>query len=424
MTEKDFELPAAGNDVANQPAEDVTTNDQTSMEQSAAAIADSFKTEEAPAYAEPSAESIAETIADINSDAAVAVSTYGGDSSGSSKRKKKKKDEYRVSNWDILINYRRYTAKEKKHYRYLFWHRIAGYVWPFFRAVIIFGLSFVILYPILYMISTSLRPQSEMNDPSVMWIPKTIRLENFVEIWKAIDYPNTLWNTLVLNIVSSVLQVGTCALTGYGFARFKFKGKNFFFALVLLQIIVPVQIILIPQFSQFRYFDVFGLFNALMGGSINLVDTNLSMYIPALMCNGIRAGLFIYLFRQFFRGLPKELEDAAYLDGCGPFKTFISVMVPNAASSFLTVFIFSIVWYWNDYYVSSMYFTKQNTIALKIDGIANIISMYLTNEIGVASDFIVWMEAGCLLAIAPIVIMYIFLQKYFTEGIARAGLAN
>ena len=139
---------------------------------------------------------------------------------------------------------------------------------------------------------------------------------------------------------------------------FKFKGKNFFFALVLLQIIVPVQIILIPQFSQFRYFDIFGLFNALMGDSINLVDTNLSMYIPALMCNGIRAGLFIYLFRQFFRGLPKELEDAAYLDGCGPFKTFISVMVPNAASSFLTVFIFSIVWYWNDYYVSSMYFTK------------------------------------------------------------------
>ena len=98
--------------------------------------------------------------------------------------------------------------------------------------------------------------------------------------------------------------------------------------------------------------------------------------------------------------------------------------VPNAASSFLTVFIFSIVWYWNDYYVSSMYFTKANTISLKIDGIANIISMYLTGEVGVASDYIVWMEAACLLAITPIVIMYIFLQKYFTEGIARAGLAN
>ena len=161
-----------------------------------------------------------------------------------------------------------------------------------------------------------------------------------------------------------------------------------------------------------------------MGDSINLVGTNFSMYIPALMCNGIRAGLFIYLFRQFFRGLPKELEDAAYLDGCGPFKTFISVMIPNAASSFLTVFIFSIVWYWNDYYVSSMYFNDPNTIALKVNNIANIISMYLDNKVGLATDYVVWMEAACLLAIAPIVIMYIFLQKYFTEGIARAGLAN
>lgn len=393
MTENEFDI----NNVADQPAENVTE------------------------AAEPTAEAIAETIADINAEAAVAVTAMP---TKAPKKAKKKKDEYRVSNFDIIRNYHRYTAKEKKHYRYLFWHRIAGYVWPFFRAVIIFGLSFVILYPILYMISTSIRPQSEMNDPSIMWIPKTIRMENFVEVWNAINYPSTLWNTLVLNIVSSVLQVGTCALTGYGFARFKFKGKNFFFALVLLQIIVPVQIILIPQYSQFRYFDIFGLFNALMGDSINLVGTNFSMYIPALMCNGIRAGLFIYLFRQFFRGLPKELEDAAYLDGCGPFKTFISVMIPNAASSFLTVFIFSIVWYWNDYYVSSMYFNDPNTIALKVNSISVIISMYLDNQVGVATDYVVWMEAACLLAIAPIVIMYIFLQKYFTEGIARAGLAN
>ena len=393
VTENEFDI----NNVADQPAENVTET------------------------AEPTAEAIAETIADINSSAAVAVAPI---SAPAKKEKKRKKDEYRVSNFDIIRNYHRYTAKEKKHYKYLFWKRIASYVWPFFRALIIFGLSFVILYPILYMISTSIRPQSEMNDPSIMWIPKTIRFENFAEVWKAINYPGTIWYTMVLNIVSSVLQVATCALTGYGFARFKFKGKNFFFALVLLQIIVPVQIILIPQYSQFRYFDIFGLFNALTGDSLNLVGTNFAMYIPALMCNGIRAGLFIYLFRQFFRGLPKELEDAAYLDGCGPFKTFISVMVPNAASSFLTVFIFSIVWYWNDYYVSSMYFNDSNTIALKVNNITNIISMYLDNQVGVATDYVVWMEAACLLAIAPIVIMYIFLQKYFTEGIARAGLAN
>ena len=387
MTENNFVAPNEENaNVANQPAENVTS--VSNMNDAAAVVATPIETNKPK------------------------------------KKEKKKKDDYRVTNFDIIKNYRHYTAKERKHYRYIFWRRISGYVWPFFRFIIVFGLSFVILYPILYMISTSIRPQAEMNDPSVMWIPKSIRFENFVEIWNAIEYPKTLWQTLVLNIVSSILQVGTCALTGYGFARFKFKGKNLLFGIVLLQIIVPTQIILIPQYMQFRYFDVFGLVSALTGEAINLTNNNLAMYIPALFANGIRAGLFIYLFRQFFRGLPKELEDAAYLDGCGPFKTFISVMVPNAASSFLTVFIFSIVWYWNDYYVSSMYFTQGNTISLKIDSIANLISMYLYNEIRNASDFIVWMEAGCLLAIAPIVIMYIFLQKYFTEGIERAGLAN
>ena len=391
MTDKMFD-----ENVANQPADEVT---ETAVE--------------------ATTEKIAETIADINSNAPAAAAP-----AAPAKGRKKKKDDYRVSNFDIIRNYRFYNAKEKKHYRYIFWRRIGACVWPIFRFLIIFGLSFVILYPIIYMVSTSLRPQSEMSDPSVMWIPKTVRFENFAEVWDAINYPKTLWDTLVLNIVSSVLQVGTCALTGYGFARFKFKGKNFLFAIVLLQIIVPVQIILIPQYMQFRYFDIFGLLDALTGSSMNLTNTNFAMYIPALFCNGIRAGLFIYLFRQFFRGLPKELEDAAYLDGCGPFKTFISVMVPNAASSFLTVFIFSIVWYWNDYYVSSMYFKDPNTIAMKINSIAEIMALKLTGKVGVASDYIVWMEAGCLLAIAPIVIMYIFLQKYFTEGIERAGLAN
>lgn len=402
MTENNFNTPAEENvNVAAQPAENVTSIPAEAAAPAAAKVDD----------------------LGINMEAASAVTTPV-ETGKKPKKEKKKKDDYRVSNFDIIMNYRHYTTKEKKHYRYIFWRRISSYVWPFFRFIIVFGLAFVILYPILYMISTSIRPQAEMNDPSVMWIPKNIRFENFAEIWAAIDYPNTLWNTLVLNIVSSILQVGTCALTGYGFARFKFKGKGLLFGIVILQIIVPTQIILIPQYMGFRYFDIFGLFNALMGDSISLVDTNWAMYVPAFFCNGIRAGLFIYLFRQFFRGLPKELEDAAYLDGCGPFKTFISVMVPNAASSFLTVFIFSIVWYWNDYYVSSMYFTQGNTISLKIDNISTLISMYLTGEVGIPSDFLVWMEAGCLLAIAPIIIMYVFLQKYFTEGIAKAGLAN
>ena len=143
------------------------------------------------------------------------------------------------------------------------------------------------------------------------------------------------------------------------------------------------------------------------------------------MGNGIRAGLMIFIFRQFFKGLPKELEDAAYLDGCGPFMTFIRVMIPNAASSFLTVFLFSVVWYWNDYYVSSTFFNKNQTIALMLKNLSTLLSQQLFNNADVSPrEQIVWMEAGCLIAILPILVMYIFLQKYFTEGIERSGLVG
>ena len=173
------------------------------------------------------------------------------------KQRKALHKQYHVSNWEILKNYKTYSEAEKKHYRYIFGRRVGDKVWPIFRFLIVFGLSFIILYPILFMISCTFRPQSEMNDPSVMWIPKTLIFSNVTDVWKATNYPNLLLNTVLVNLVSSVLQVVTCAVTGYGFARFKFRFKGLLFGIVILQIIVPIQIILIPQYMQFRYFDIF-----------------------------------------------------------------------------------------------------------------------------------------------------------------------
>ena len=342
------------------------------------------------------------------------------------KEEKERLKKYHVSNWEIIKNYRNYNEQERKHYRYIFGRRVGEKVWPLFRFLILFGLAFVIMQPMLYMISTAIRPQSEMSDPSVMWIPKTVTLGNLQDVWAATNYPALIGNTLLVNIICSVLQVVTCSITGYGFARFKFKGKSLMFGIVIMQIIVPVQIILIPQFMQFRYFDIFGIFNAITGSPLNLTDSPWALYLQAFFCNGIRAGLFIFLFRQFFRGLPKELEDAAYLDGCGPFQTFVRIMVPNARTSFLTVFIFSVVWYWNDSYVSGMFYTKSNTVALAIQNMFNTISTWLNGGIpqGTAADYLVWIEAGCLLSLIPILIMYIFLQKYFVEGLERSGITG
>lgn len=342
------------------------------------------------------------------------------------KEEKKRLSQYHIGSWDIIKNYRNYNEAEKAHYRYILGRRVSEKVWPIFRFLILFGLGFVILYPMLYMLSCSIRPQAEMSDPSILWIPKTFMLDNIVDTWTAIDYPKLVWDTVSVNVVCSLIQVLTCSIAGYGFARFKFKGKGLLFAIVIMQIIVPTQVILIPQFMQFRYFDPFGIVSLINGEALNLADSPWALYLQAFFCNGIRAGLFIFLFRQFFRGLPKELEDAAYLDGCGPFETFVKVMVPNASNSFLTVFIFSVVWYWNDSYVSGMFFTKSNTIALQVSNLYETISSYFNGgtPTGIAADWLVWIESGCLLSILPILIMYIFLQKNFIEGVERSGIVG
>lgn len=310
--------------------------------------------------------------------------------------------------------------------------RIIGTVWPIFRFLILFGLGFVIMYPLLFMISTAFRPNAEMNDPSIVWIPKSLTLDNIKQTagvmkFDILGLDNTIINTIILNVVSSVLQVLTCSITGYGFARFKFKGRNVLFAIVLLMIIVPPQITTIPLYLQFAYFKLFGFIPLYQsnGDPVTLINSGLTMYLPALFANGIKAGLFIYIFRQFFRGLPKELEDAAYLDGCGPFETYVKIMVPNAKTSFLTVFLFSIVWYWNDYYVSSSFFTENNTVALMLKNLdANLQQQLFDGQTVSVRQIIVWLESGCLLSIAPLLIMYIFLQKYFVEGVERSGLTG
>lgn len=286
-------------------------------------------------------------------------------------------------------------------------------VWHVFRFLILFGLCFVILYPILFMISCAFRERGDMNDPTVMWIPRHFTLSAIKETASAMNLGKTLLNTLLINIGCSLFQVATTAVTGYGFARFRFRGKNILFGFVILMILVPPQVILLPQYNLFR--------------ALGLINTAWTMYLPAMTANGIRAGIMIFIFRQFFRGLPRELEDAAYLDGCGPLRTFFVIMVPNALSSFLTVFLFAVVWYWNDYYVCNAFFSTNQTLALTIKNIQPVLNAALFNDASLrvsAREYVVWTQAACLMSISPMLLMYALLQKHFTEGIERSGLVG
>ena len=281
------------------------------------------------------------------------------------------------------------------------------------------GLCFVIIYPILFMISCSFRSPADMNDPTVSWIPRHLTLDVIKKAAEAMDIKSALINTMSINMVCAVLQTIVCSFTGYGFARYNFRFKKLMLTILLITIIVPQQIILISQYSQFRYFRIFGI------AELNLINTPAAMYIPAMMGSGIRSGIMIIVFMLFFRTLPPELEDAAEIDGCNALMTFLRIIVPNSSVPFAVVFLFSAVFYWNDYYISSAFFNDNRTIALMLVNLDSWLSYLLFGNASAQQstrDIIVWLEAGCLISISPMLILYIILQKYLYRGIEYAGI--
>jgi len=320
-----------------------------------------------------------------------------------------------------------HAIKNSRHLSRFRLHKVSSSLWVFFRTWLLIGLSFILLYPMIYIVSVSFRPPLEVLDPSIVWIPRTLTLDNLQLTFKAMRYSESLINTLTIGGISAMLQVISCGLVGYGFARFKFKERELLFSLVLFSIIVPPQTMLIPTFMLFRNFDFFGILSILRTGfgldwSLNLINQRSVFYLPSIFGMGLRSGLYIYIYRQFFRGMPKELEDAALIDGCSSFRTFLRVMVPNAGAVILTVFLFSLVWHWNDYFYSAMYMTNRPTIATSL---ANL-RLNLWNFVNVNDPYAMTtrMQSGSLLAIAPLILFYVFAQRFFTESVERTGIVG
>lgn len=303
-------------------------------------------------------------------------------------------------------------------------------VWSLCRTLLIFGLGFVIVYPMLEMISKSFMPISQYSDLSVIWIPKSFTLDNIKNALSYLDFWATLGNTLILCLGCGVLQIIVCSLTGYGFARFRFRLREPLFLMVILTIVIPTQVIFLPSFVQYRFFDFFGVSRVLgwiTGRSYtdfaaNLIDTRWSFFVPSFFGVGIRSGIFIYLFRQAFRNIPIELEEAAKIDGCGNLRIYLRVMLPNVKSSILTVFLFSLVWHWNEYTLTKTFF-PQNYRPLA--SMLKIAVDRMFNEVATRTDINFQMGvtyAGALLFILPVLLIYIFTQRWFVEGVETSGI--
>ncbi|MGN7761363.1 carbohydrate ABC transporter permease [Paenibacillus sp. 22594] len=311
--------------------------------------------------------------------------------------------------------------------RLLSLERWKKWIWSLVRLILLAGLSFVILYPILQKISTAVKDKGDLYSPIVIWLPEHYTLDNFIKAIDIMDYWQALLNTFTLSTLTTLLTAISCALAGYGFARLKFKGSSLLFAGVILTILVPPITILIPVYLNLKDFSLLGLVPLLTGKTVNLLNTYWPFILTSGTANSLKAGLYIFIFRQFFRGIPKEVEEAAYIDGAGVGKTFYRIMLPNAIPSIVTVLLFSFVWQWNDSFFTTTYLTSSKVMATELGSLPyNLASMLEDGANSKADPFYLSMvqDTGILLAILPLIIIYLFVQRYFVESIERTGIVG
>lgn len=310
-------------------------------------------------------------------------------------------------------------ANERSKYFQMF----KNFLIAVFRFVIILGISYIILGPLIGIVSSSFFSDADKYNPMVYLIPVEPTLARYQLAITRLNYFSALGKTIVYVAGLAALQVFICSMVGYGFARFNFPLKNVLFGCVVVMIVIPTHSIMLPLYMTFQRFDVFGIISAINGGPVNILKTPWPMFIMTLFGTGLRSGLYIFIFNQFFRGLPKEIEEAAQVDGAGMFYTYFRIMLVNAIPSVVTVAIFSLVWQYNDTFFSNLFVMDSEMILSK-----KITTLQATiqnmDQIRDPSIAVLYVYAGIVLVILPLVILYVLLQKQFIEGVERSGIVG
>jgi multiple sugar transport system permease protein len=272
--------------------------------------------------------------------------------------------------------------------------------------------GFVFMFPILYMVSASLMNVSDLVDPTVVMIPRRLYLENYTQAYHVLDFFPVLLKTLNKSAIPAVLQAVTCGLTGLALAKYRVPFKGVFIGIILITFVVPVQVIMIPQYIMFS--------NLGMTGGI------LPFVLPALTAGGFNASLFCLIYWQYFRSIPDSYIEAAELDGAGVFGVFFRVILPLAIPAIVTVFLFSLVWGWNESYVTTLYMQDVNaTLPRALSNFVAIYRQMYGGGTGGGSDINEAIRmAGTMLVIAPLLLLYAFAQKFFVEVVDRAGITG
>lgn len=333
----------------------------------------------------------------------------------------------------IRVEFERTPLKERLKAKFLNLNFLTNVVWVIFRLVLLIGISYVILFPFFAKISGSFMSREDFVDVTVKLVPKYPTLDTYRAIIQENDYFTALLNTTILSVLCGIIQTFMCCVIGYGLAKFKFKGSKLIFFLVIFTMVVPHRTLQLSMFMKFRYFDILGIFNLLGGGvfeglkvlpftSLNLNNTYWPLALLSLGGLAFKNGLYIFMMRQFFRGVPDELEESAYIDGSGTFRTFIQIILPLSVPMMITIFLFAFSWQWTDNFYTTIFFTKASMVLMP-----DIIAIPKTLDTAYAAQNLYEsaIRNTCgLLILAPLLIIYIFMQRFLIGGIERSGIVG
>ena len=266
------------------------------------------------------------------------------------------------------------------------------------KHILLIATGFLMIYPLLWMLVSSFRPTDEIfRDTSL--IPKGITLANYTYGWSALNQPfgHYLINSGIVVLGCIIGNVLSCSLAAYAFARLKFTGRTILFAIMLLTIMIPYHVVLVPQYILFQQFG--------------WVNTFLPLIVPKLL--GTDA-FFVFLMVQFIRGLPKELDEAARIDGCGHFNTFLRIILPLMVPAVATTAIFTFIWMWNDFLSSLIYLIDPSMYTVPLALRAFLDSTGSSN----------WgaMFAMSIVSLIPVFLAFLFGQRFLIRGIATTGI--
>ena len=294
------------------------------------------------------------------------------------------------------------------------------------RGLLMFGLCFMIIQPLITRFSLSLMGEQDMYDSTIRLLPRHVTLDNYRIVADLTVLPTSMINTAWISLLMSLCQVVSTTLVAYGFARFEFPLKKFWFACVVALIVIPPQTIQSALYMTFSKFDILGIFKATTGDTLSIRTSIWPYIMMCLTCMGLKDGLYIYMLRQYFKGVPESLEEAAYVDGCGTMHTFVKIMLPDAVPIIASCFLFGFVWQWTDLFYSRNFLSGYMLYAVQMSTMTTRMGRYyatsLTDAITVTNGrSLQLISIAVLFCCIPLIILYCFTQRTFVESLAMTG---